>query len=101
MLEASYHNRQAMIPSELERITISDTEIEVWLARLDLDANAASQYASLLSADERERAQRFHFEHDRQRFIVARGTLRILLGEHLGIDPKAIKFTQMEKGKPL
>src|SRR5208282_2583837 len=101
MLEASYHNRQAMIPSELERITISDTEIEVWLARLDLDANVVSQYASLLSPDEQERAHRFHFEHDRRRFTVTRGTLRTLLGAHLGIDPKAIKFTQTEKGKPL
>ncbi len=101
MLEASYHNRQAMIPSELERITISDTDTEVWLARLNLDANVVSQYASLLSPDEQERAQRFHFEHDRRRFTVTRGTLRTLLGTHLGIDPKAVKFNQTEKGKPL
>ncbi len=101
MLEASYHNRQALIPSELQRIAIPDTEIEVRLAHLDPDAKAVSQYASLLSADERERARRFHFEHDRRRFTVARGTLRILLGERLGIDPKAVNFTQTEKGKPL
>lgn len=90
-----------MIPSELERITISDTEIEVWLARLDLDANVVSQYASLLSPDEQERAHCFHFEHDRRRFTVTRGVLRTLLGKHLGIASKSVKFTQTEKGKPL
>jgi 4'-phosphopantetheinyl transferase len=101
MLEASYHNRQAMILSEFERVAIPDSGIEVWLVRLDLDIHAVSQYVNLLSLDERERAQRFHFEHDRRRFTVARGTLRILLGKHLVIDPKAIRFTQTEKGKPL
>lgn len=100
MLEASYHNKQAMTSAGLERIAIPDADIELWLARLDLDANVVSQYANRLSTDERERARRFHFEHDRRRFAVARGTLRILLGEHLGIDPKLIKFTQTEKGKP-
>ncbi|HMD54618.1 MAG TPA: 4'-phosphopantetheinyl transferase superfamily protein [Phycisphaerae bacterium] len=90
-----------MIRSKLERISIPDTGIEVWLARLDLDINVVSHYISLLSPDEQERAQRFHFEHDRRRFIVARGTLRILLGKHLVIDPKAIRFAQTEKGKPL
>jgi len=101
MLEASYHNRQAMTSFGLERIAIPDAEIELWLARLDPDTNVVSQYANLLSPNERERAQHFYFEHDRRCFIVARGTLRILLGEHLGIDPKAIKFTQTGKGKPL
>ena len=52
-------------------------------------------------ADECERAQRFHFEIDRDRFIVARGCLRVILGWYLEICPSEIRFSYTEHGKPL
>lgn len=57
--------------------------------------------ARLLSPDERERAARFVFERDHRRYTVARGTLRRLLGERLGVDPAAIAFRYGPHGKPL
>jgi len=89
-----------MDPSALEPVTMPDTEVEVWLARLDVDAEQVGQYANLLSVDEHERAQRFYFEHDRRRFMVARGALRTLLAERLGIPPRTIAFQYSDKGKP-
>ena len=53
-----------------------------------------------LSEDERARANRFVFAHDRDRFIMARGLLRQLLGERLGIAPKDIEFRYNQFGKP-
>ncbi|MGH9683821.1 MAG: 4'-phosphopantetheinyl transferase family protein [Candidatus Acidiferrales bacterium] len=53
-----------------------------------------------LSADENERASRFHFNRDRTRFIAARGALRELLGGYLRLPPGAITFHYDGHKKP-
>ena len=45
-------------PAEL---TLSSTEVHVWRAALDLAASCVERLRSHLSADELERAARFHF----------------------------------------
>lgn len=55
---------------------------------------------SVLSADERSRASRFHQARDRQRFIVAHGLLRLLLGHYLTRPAAAIRFAHNAFGKP-
>lgn len=84
----------------LKRVTLPTPDIEVWQARLDLHAEEVTQCAKVLSHDEKLRADRFHFEHDRRRFIAARGKLRLLLGSHFDIAPTAIAFAYMKNGKP-
>lgn len=54
----------------------------------------------LLSADERERAERFHFRRDRDHFIAARGLLRLLLSRYLGLPPQQLSFSYSPYGKP-
>lgn len=88
------------LPAALERIMLPDPAIEVWLARLDLEADQVGRCASLLSRDEQECAGRLHFERDRRRFIVTRGILRRLLGNHLDLTPAAITFGYAKNGKP-
>jgi 4'-phosphopantetheinyl transferase len=46
------------------------------------------------------RAERFHFEHDRKRFIVARGILRTILGWYLGVEHSRLQFCYRKNGKP-
>jgi 4'-phosphopantetheinyl transferase len=89
-----------MLPNAINRIALPDPETEVWLARLDLGIDQVAQCTKLLSSDEQLRADRFHFERDRHRFIVARGVLRMLLGGHLGIAPAAVAFGYTQHGKP-
>ncbi|HUO45010.1 MAG TPA: 4'-phosphopantetheinyl transferase superfamily protein [Burkholderiales bacterium] len=72
---------------------------EVWIVPLDPDTGAIGRCMTLLSGDELERAGRFHFECDRRHFTIARGTLRMLLGARLAVDPKAVRFGRTEKGK--
>jgi len=50
--------------------------------------------------DERMRAERFHFERDRKRFIVRRGILRTILGCYLSIEPSRLRFCYGKNGKP-
>jgi 4'-phosphopantetheinyl transferase len=40
------------------------------------------------------------FAHDRNRFVVARGLLRRLLGSYLGAAPGALRFKYTKYGKP-
>ena len=72
--------------------------VHVWATSLDDLSETASR--GLLSADERERADRFHFERDRRRFVTARGLLRVLLGRYLDVDPADLLFGYGPRGKP-
>lgn len=55
----------------------------------------------MLSADERSRAERYHFPQHRQRAIAARGILRSILGQYLGQDPAGLRFDYTPHGKPV
>jgi len=54
----------------------------------------------VLDEEEKYRANQFHFERDRTRFILARGSLRSLLARYTGSDPALIRFKQNRYGKP-
>jgi len=53
------------------------TGVAVHYFPLDVDAG---RFADLLAPDELERAARFRFDRDRNRYLVCRGTLREMLG---------------------
>ena len=74
--------------------------VHVWQARLDQFAGRQGQLLGLLSADEQERAERFHFANDRSHFIAARGLLRTLLGRYLDSPPQQLSFSYSPYGKP-
>ncbi|HTS47029.1 MAG TPA: 4'-phosphopantetheinyl transferase superfamily protein [Bryobacteraceae bacterium] len=75
-------------------------EVHAWLADLNPSAAFVQQLAMTLSDDEQHRASRFHFERDRRRFVVARGTLRLVLAEYLKRPPEEIQFFYEPAGKP-
>jgi 4'-phosphopantetheinyl transferase len=72
----------------------------VWRARLDLAASCVERLRGTLSADELQRAARFHFARDRRRFTVARGVLRDILGRYLRVPPSELEFRYSAYGKP-
>jgi 4'-phosphopantetheinyl transferase len=78
-------------------ISLLADEVHVW--RLGLD-RPTEEFRDLLDTDEVARANRFHFEKDRNHFVVARGFLRVLLGRYLQADPKQLKFSYGAWGKP-
>lgn len=74
-------------------------EIHVWRINLDVDDRLAD--SMMLSDDERERARRFHFDNDRNRYVTARLSLRKILAGYLDISPGDIRFSYNQYGKPM
>lgn len=74
--------------------------VHVWRGSLERSQTERDVLWRFLSADERARAERFHFDVHRHHFIVGRGLLRWLNGRYLSIPPKAIQFTYGEFDKP-
>jgi 4'-phosphopantetheinyl transferase len=60
----------------------------------------AQQCLMMLSPDERERAARFHFQEDRQSYLVAHSLTRGVLGELTAIKPSELVFELGSHGRP-
>lgn len=59
-----------------------------------------TELLAALTGEEKERADRFRFDNDRQNFVLRRGLLRQLLGETLNVAPSRIRFGSTPVGKP-
>src|SRR5215470_16593052 len=81
-------------------IRLRGNEVDVWLARLDRPPSTESDCRTVLSGDERTRADRFHFERDRTAYTVARAALKTLIGKYLGLPHSDIRFQYTTHGKP-
>jgi len=74
--------------------------VDLWWENIDSQAGRISEFWNTLSEDERKRAERFHFDRHRERFIVQRGRLREILSGYGDGLPKAIQFRKGPGGKP-
>ncbi len=79
---------------------LADGELHIWQLRLDVGEVVADRLAQILSADERARAARFHFERDRTRYIAGRAQLRTLLASYVDAEPAELSFSYGANGKP-
>jgi len=75
-------------------------EVHVWIAQLDQPASLVVRCERLLSSNELQRADRFRFPHLRNRFVLGRAALRILLARYIGLNRERIDFAYAEHGKP-
>lgn len=75
-------------------------DIHIWTISLETTASTLSAFTRTLSASEIERAQGFHFDLHRDRFIAGRGCMRLLLSRYLATEPEKVVFAQGPHGKP-
>ena len=89
--------RNGIEPTKESRL---DPSTHIVTSPLDIGPEAVRASAALLSAAERQRADRFAFDRDRRRFIVARAQLRRLLAARLGVRAESVELVHGPRGKP-
>jgi 4'-phosphopantetheinyl transferase len=92
-------NSVSWLPSP-ELLMLKNNEVHVWRASLEVRASLAKTLNQILSDDELSRAKRFHFQKDRDHYIIARGLLRTILGKYLRMKPEELRFCYGPFGKP-
>jgi 4'-phosphopantetheinyl transferase len=83
-------------PKHLPRVG----EVHIWRIMLEAAPTHIEQARQQLSPDECERADRFVFTIDRERFILGRAWLRNVLAGYLHCRPQALQFAYNRYGKP-
>lgn len=77
-----------------------DNNLHIWSFRIPVAEEKFKHFNALLSEDEFERAERFHFQKDRNEFVCSRGFLRETLSSYLSMVPSEIRFEYGKNGKP-
>jgi 4'-phosphopantetheinyl transferase len=78
---------------------LREGHIHIWSAELDLPASTERQWP-MLSEGERQKAEKFLFARDRDRYAYGRSILRVLLSRCLNVTPPAVTFRYGSKSKP-
>ncbi len=76
-------------------------EAHVWAAPLEQPVSVMSALEGSLSQEERALARRFHALRDRERYVIAHGALRDILGRYLNREPSDVHFCVLPNGKPV
>ena len=74
--------------------------VRVWIVPVDVPPDTAARWRDVLDDSERARAAAFLSPRDQQRFTVAHGVLRILVGRELKTRSAALTWTPGRYGKP-
>lgn len=78
----------------------TEGSVHIWYAKLDDIRPRHAEFDRLLQPEEQERAQRFRFDTDRERYVLGHGLLRVLLGRYLTQEPASIRMARGRFGKP-
>jgi 4'-phosphopantetheinyl transferase len=87
-------------PVAVEQPRLSPESVHVWWLPLDVAAEQVEELRGSLSADELQRAERFHFDRHRRRFIACRGQVRRILAGYLEAQAADLRFRYGPRGKP-
>ncbi|OWK44293.1 4'-phosphopantetheinyl transferase [Fimbriiglobus ruber] len=81
-------------------LVLPANEVHVWQAPFDTLEVRPDEFATVLVADERKRAERYTHARARDQFLCGRGLLRGLLGAYTGVAPGDVPITVEPDGKP-
>jgi 4'-phosphopantetheinyl transferase len=87
-----------LIPSG--EIHLETGEVHLWCISLTGSSQKITEMTDIISQEERDQAKRFHAQSSRVGFILGRGSLRMLLGDYIDINPSNMQFQYSVAGKP-
>jgi len=86
--------------SPARNFNIGTNSVHVWLGRFDSDLLADREFGGGLSDPEKQKAQSFVRQYDRDRYVFTHGMLRQILARYVGCEPGEIVFETNYYGKP-
>jgi 4'-phosphopantetheinyl transferase len=73
-------------------VILTADEVHVWVASLPGQRHRRANLERSLSVDEQERAGAYLVPEAAERFVLARGLLREVLGRYAGVPPEQLRF---------
>ncbi|MEU8377340.1 4'-phosphopantetheinyl transferase superfamily protein [Micromonospora sp. NPDC048894] len=74
--------------------------VRIWIVSARVSPDELARYRALLDADERARAATLAQAATRDRFTVAHGALRVLVGRAMDLPPERLSWRRGRHGKP-
>lgn len=81
--------------------TLAEGEIHVWRLRLNDTVWNVEELTGVLSSSEIDRAGKYRFVPDANRFIIRRAKLREILGSYTNLPARDVRFVYNRYGKPI
>ena len=83
-------------------LTLKNSEIHLWYAdQADFnDEELESLILHWLTADEKNRYQRYYFDRQRNQFLLSRMVVRSVLSRYSSLPPSSWRFNENSHGKP-
>lgn len=88
------------IPPFVQASVPGPGEVHIFIVDIAQAKVPASDFLACMSPEEKKKADAYRFYADRERFVVARGILRTLLGDVLSVNAGSITFETAPTGKP-
>ncbi|NNE37861.1 MAG: hypothetical protein HKN08_06105, partial [Gammaproteobacteria bacterium] len=82
-------------------LEFSEDYVDIWLINLAEEENDIFNHQRYLSVEEKTRASRYISGKKSREFIIARSSLRNIIGYVLNEDPRRIGFAYTSSGMPL
>lgn len=82
------------------RVRLPRADVHIHYGILPAASDELDRFERCLSQPERERASRFRFARDRDRYVFGRGSLRRILASYLCTSPDEVAFRYGAAGKP-
>jgi 4'-phosphopantetheinyl transferase len=98
MIEPGKYLINWVVPSPFP--VLRENEIHIWLVDLNTAVRGLPFFTTLLSSEERSRAEKFKFANLYQNFVITRGLLRKILSKYLGKNPHGLAIKYSPSGKP-
>jgi 4'-phosphopantetheinyl transferase len=99
-IRIQYLNDVTWVNSTACDFLVNDNSTDVWRINISSNLSLLDYFLSILHPDEIARANRYYQTKDRNRFIISRGALRIILGKYLNGKPVLIEFKTGINKKP-
>jgi 4'-phosphopantetheinyl transferase len=97
----AFHGSRWTYNAAMNPQALAEDDLHIWYIHLDRCLSQVSDYRTILSGAERSRALRFYFQRDRERYLIAHGALRYLLGLYADRNPRDVSISRLANGKPV